>query len=159
MTPRIAARGIVVDEGKLLTVQYRSGDDVWYLTPGGGQQPGETLAETVRREVREETGYEVSVESLAFVRDFIPSNHGTEGDEDEGGDTDADHRVDHFFWCELVDDSPSKPTVEDAMQAGVAWLSPAELSECWFFPRELTDPLQGRLESGTRDARYLGDIR
>ncbi|ELZ87630.1 mutT/NUDIX family protein [Haloferax elongans ATCC BAA-1513] len=152
MSPRIAARGLVVDDGDLLTVQYGSGDEVWYLTPGGGQQTGESLSETVHREVREETGYEVEVESLAFVRDYIPSNHTEDGDDD-------DHRVDHFFWCELIDDDPVQPSMRDAKQVGVAWLAVDDLDDYWFFPRELPDALQSREKTATRDARYLGDIR
>ncbi|ELZ74992.1 mutT/NUDIX family protein [Haloferax larsenii JCM 13917] len=160
MSPRIAARGLVVYDGTLLTVQYGSGDgERWYLTPGGGQQTGESLSETVRREVREETGYEVEVESLAFVRDYIPSNHDTDEDEDEGGAEDDDHRVDHFFWCELVDDDPVQPTVRDAKQVGVTWLAVNELDDYWFFPRELPDALQRQVKTANREARYLGDIR
>ena len=61
--PRTAARALVVDDGQLLTVQYGSDGEHWYLTPGGGQQRGEALTETVHREVYEETGYEVGVNS------------------------------------------------------------------------------------------------
>ncbi|ELZ94769.1 mutT/NUDIX family protein [Haloferax mucosum ATCC BAA-1512] len=151
MNPRIAARGLVVDDGRLLTVKYQSEREHWYLTPGGEQKRGETLAETVRREVREETGYEVSVESLAFVRDFVPSSHFEDGSDD-------DQRVDHFFWCELGSGERTQPMLKDPQQVSVEWLAVDSLSELWFFPRGLADPLRERVESGTRDAAYLGDI-
>ncbi|WP_410765667.1 NUDIX domain-containing protein [Haloferax sp. DFSO60] len=152
MTPRISARGLVVEDNRLLTSRYQSGDEQWYLTPGGVQHPGETLVETVRREVSEETGYEARVESLAFVRDLVPSNHHEDGD-------DENHRVDHFFWCELVDDEPAVPTEFDAKQVGVEWLPLEKLSTVHFFPSGLIDPLQTSAERDTRDARYVGDIR
>ncbi|WP_416838630.1 NUDIX domain-containing protein [Haloferax sp. DFSO52] len=148
---RISARALVVDDDHLLTVQYGDGDENWYLTPGGRQELGEPLSETVRREVSEETGYDVAVESLAFVRDFVPSNHVEDGSDDA-------HRVDHFFWCELVDDEPTAPTIEDSKQVGVEWLSVDELDESWFFPRELVGPLHEQVTRGNREARYVGDI-
>ncbi|MFC7204589.1 NUDIX domain-containing protein [Haloferax namakaokahaiae] len=152
MTPRISARGLVVEKGRLLTTRYESNDERWFLTPGGGQELGETLTETVRREVREETGYEVGVESLAFVRDLVPSNHHGDGDDDN-------HRVDHFFWCELADDEPTAPTEFDRKQDGVEWLSLDRLPVVSFFPSGLVGPLLARVESGNRDASYLGDVR
>ncbi|AKU06644.1 NUDIX domain-containing protein [Haloferax gibbonsii] len=152
--PRSAARGLVVRDGELLTIRYRTDGEDWYVAPGGGQQRGESLAETVRREVYEETGYEVAVGSLAFVRDFVPSTHY----DDRGDDG---HQVDHFFWCERVSEDPDDPTERDSVQVGVRWLPLDELGEVRFFP----GPLGDRLRDGDpdemgdgRDAVYLGDV-
>jgi 8-oxo-dGTP diphosphatase len=43
--------------------EHASGRSYWLL-PGGGQEPGETEEECVKREMREETGLEVRVERL-----------------------------------------------------------------------------------------------
>jgi ADP-ribose pyrophosphatase YjhB (NUDIX family) len=58
---RQAARVIVVDEsGRVLL--FRGGDPhrpdagTWWFTPGGGLDPGETVEDAARRELREETG-------------------------------------------------------------------------------------------------------
>jgi len=57
VTPKVGATGAVVDgEGRLLTMQRPGGE--WCL-PGGHADPGEGPAETVVREVREETGLDV----------------------------------------------------------------------------------------------------
>ncbi|RDZ65742.1 DNA mismatch repair protein MutT [Haloferax sp. Atlit-12N] len=155
--PRSAARGLVVRDGELLTIRYRTDGEDWYVAPGGGQQRGELLTETVRREVYEETGYEVTVGSLAYVREFVPSTH-YEGSGD-------DHQVDHFFWCERVSDEPDEPTARDSVQAGVRWLSLDELGGVRFFPGPLGDRLGDRLSDGDsgemgdgNDAVYLGDV-
>lgn len=47
---------VVDDDGRVLLI--RDENSVW-LTPGGTRQPGESLADCVRRELREETGVRV----------------------------------------------------------------------------------------------------
>jgi ADP-ribose pyrophosphatase YjhB (NUDIX family) len=53
-----AASAIVTDGHGRIVLQRRADNDLWAL-PGGGMELGESLADTVRREVREETGLEV----------------------------------------------------------------------------------------------------
>ncbi len=52
---RIAGRGIVVRDGKIL-LSHELNTGV-YMTPGGGIEEGETLAECCKRELMEESGY------------------------------------------------------------------------------------------------------
>ena len=47
------------DLGRVLMI-HRTDNDMWAL-PGGGHEIGEYIAETVVREVKEETGYDVKV--------------------------------------------------------------------------------------------------
>jgi ADP-ribose pyrophosphatase YjhB (NUDIX family) len=59
---RIAAYALLKKDDKFLLVQEGSGriQGLWGL-PGGGVKDGETHEETVIREAKEESGYEVSV--------------------------------------------------------------------------------------------------
>jgi 8-oxo-dGTP pyrophosphatase MutT (NUDIX family) len=50
------------DRGRILMI-HKTDNDKWAL-PGGGHEIGESIAETVVREVREETGYDVEVETI-----------------------------------------------------------------------------------------------
>lgn len=70
--PVCAAGAVIVDRGKVLLVKRENPPDPgsWAL-PGGKQRAGETLAETVRREVREETGLTVRTGALIDVFDLI----------------------------------------------------------------------------------------
>jgi 8-oxo-dGTP pyrophosphatase MutT (NUDIX family) len=61
-----AAAVIVDDDGKVLLVQHTYGRLNWEL-PGGGAEANESAAETAVREVREETGLQVSVERLTGI--------------------------------------------------------------------------------------------
>lgn len=58
---REAARALVLDpDDRLLLVRFvhlETGEEFW-TTPGGGLDPGEELKEGLRRELREETGFE-----------------------------------------------------------------------------------------------------
>ena len=73
----VAVAGIVVDrEGRILLVKHsdekRGG--FWYgkwICPSGRLEVGESLADGVAREVREETGLKVRVSSDPFVLDRI----------------------------------------------------------------------------------------
>jgi 8-oxo-dGTP pyrophosphatase MutT (NUDIX family) len=65
-TERVTSAGGVVlrqgSEGPEVLLCGRSSDGLWAL-PKGTPEPGETLEETARREVREETGVEVQIDS------------------------------------------------------------------------------------------------
>lgn len=67
--PQVAVGAIVLDEqGRVLLVQRGTppGVGLWTV-PGGRVERGETLAQAVAREVREETGLAVEVGALACV--------------------------------------------------------------------------------------------
>ncbi len=51
---RIVARAVIVRDASLLVIEIDDGTDRWWILPGGRQEYGETLAEAVARECREE---------------------------------------------------------------------------------------------------------
>ena len=62
---RHSGRGLVISDGKVLLSHERNTGV--YMSPGGGWEDGETLAECCVRELREETGYEVEVVGEEFL--------------------------------------------------------------------------------------------
>lgn len=75
--PLVGVGAVVVDGGRVLLVQ-RGGEPLrghWTL-PGGVLEVGETLAEGVAREVKEETGLEVEIVELVEILDRIHRQEG-----------------------------------------------------------------------------------
>jgi TDG/mug DNA glycosylase family protein len=54
---RVGVRALVVDDaGRTLLFRYGNEYGMWWVSPGGGQEPGENDEDTLRRELREECG-------------------------------------------------------------------------------------------------------
>ena len=90
---RIACRGLVLQNGKLLLSHERNTG--WYLIPGGGLEGEETIEECCAREVLEETGYIVKpVEHFLTLREYY-------------GDW---CYISHYFRCEITGQGSSNLT-------------------------------------------------
>jgi 8-oxo-dGTP diphosphatase len=77
VTPTVAVGAIVFDgDGRVLIVERGNppGAGLWSV-PGGRVETGETLAQAVAREVREETGLVVEVGALACVVERITEGY------------------------------------------------------------------------------------
>lgn len=58
-------QAIVVEDNKILMVkQYVTGKKVVWTLPGGSVEDGETYCEAIKRELLEETGYEIGIERV-----------------------------------------------------------------------------------------------
>jgi ADP-ribose pyrophosphatase YjhB (NUDIX family) len=69
---RISAGAIVIQEDQILLVRYNNTDGKSYLVgPGGAVLSNEGIYQAVVREVREETGLEVSPQKVLFVEDLL----------------------------------------------------------------------------------------
>lgn len=149
----MAVKAVVIRDGRLLTIKSkdRVGDGQFYHSlPGGGQRPGETLHEALRRECLEEVGVSVEVGPLLYVREYIGLNH-------EYADLDRDfHQVEMIFACSLPQDvEPVLTKAADERQVAVAWIPLDELEAYRFRPRALQSLL--RLP-GPHRLSYLGDV-
>lgn len=147
---RSAARAIVISDGCLLATKMRDKQGSYYILPGGGQLPGETLEETVRRECLEEVGIEVQVRRLLYVREYIGKNH-TFSKRHVGF-----HQLEHVFLCETLTPHKACPGSEtDNHQVGVSWLSLEAIDRIRFYP----DSIKSFLKDGKLafPSIYLGD--
>lgn len=72
-TPKVDVRGVVFRDGKLLLVREKS-DGGWTL-PGGWADIGQSPAESVEREIWEESGYTARAEKILAVFDRAKHGH------------------------------------------------------------------------------------
>lgn len=71
---RISAGAIVIQGSEILLVRNKDSDGPSYLVgPGGGVLGNESINQAVVREVREETGLEVSPYRILFIEDLYDS--------------------------------------------------------------------------------------
>jgi ADP-ribose pyrophosphatase YjhB (NUDIX family) len=75
-----AASVVVVDPDGRILLHRRTDNQLWSI-PGGGMEIGETIAETVVREVEEETGLKVEPDRLVGI--YTNPRHVTEYDDGE----------------------------------------------------------------------------
>ena len=110
---RIASRGIVVEEGRIL-LTYETNTDV-YMSPGGGLEDGETLEECCQRELREESGITVNVlEKFLQINEYCPECM----------------YVSNYFFCDKTGICPQSLTdLEISHGATPRWLTIEEALE------------------------------
>ena len=115
--PVVGVGAVIVRDGRALIVRRahepRKGE--WSL-PGGMLHLGESLADAVRREVREETGLEIELGPIIETFDRIHR--------DEAG------RIRyHFVIVDFVCWSPSGDAVAGSDAEAVAWVTAAEIDQ------------------------------
>lgn len=158
MTPtrlRPSAKAVIVRDGRLLVTRNSSPGDPageWHILPGGGQRPGETLADTLRREVLEETGLTVEPVRMLWVRELI-----VEADSDLRWTMNTDeHPIEFMFEARLIDEG-ADVTEADDHQIGLDWVEPDRLAEIRFFPESLIGQLCSWMQGGSPGPVYLGN--
>ena len=151
-TIRTAAKAVIVDRGRLLTIRCRRDDEPFLILPGGGQEADETLHETMRRECLEEIGCAVEVGDLLFVREYRSTRH------EFALARSGEHSIEFMFACTLVDEVNLDGGHEtDLYQIGIEWVDLADLASAPFWPQALK-PLIPQLPSPASAPVYLGDV-
>lgn len=149
-TIRPVARAIIVGaDGRVLTIEVDDGAGRWWILPGGKQEFGETAAEAVNRECKEELRCEVEVGACVMVREFIgPRRSQVVGKVGEM------HSLELYFRCTLKGTPDLKPSEKFHRQ--IAWTPATELVNLKFFPKVLASQLPTLLTQAGNTA-YVGD--
>jgi ADP-ribose pyrophosphatase YjhB (NUDIX family) len=109
------ASAVVVDQAGRILLHRRDDNELWSI-PGGGMEVGERIADTVVREVREETGLEVEPESLVGI--YSDPHHVV-----EYGDGEIRQQFSVCFACRLV--GGKLATSDESLEVG--FFTPAEI--------------------------------
>jgi len=113
VVPSVVA--VVTDDSGRILMIHKSDNGLWAL-PGGGHDVGESIGDTVVREVREETGYEVEVTGI--IGTYTNPNHVMAYDDGE-----VRQQFSLAFTARLV--GGELRTSDESKD--VAWVSPDEL--------------------------------
>lgn len=150
-TVRPSAKALIIRDNQILLQKCDFGDGMLcYLFPGGGQEFGETLTETLERECLEELGARVHAHSLIFIREYISANH-------EFADGKKFHSVDFYFLCDLLTEPCEAYAYhKDRAQVGIEWVPLPDLRRINLYPKALINRLADGIQEGTFE--YLGDV-
>ena len=147
MSARNSAKAVIINSGNILVNRCESRFGEYYTLPGGGQKDGETLLETVRREVLEETGYSVTPLRMSGIYERVS----------DGRDEGMCHKIYYIFLCRL--DSPETviPVETDRFQIGAEWVPLREIASRNLFPRAIRDNIPAF--TGPGETIYIGSER
>ena len=145
MSVRVAA--VLVKEGRVLLARHEKGGESYWVLPGGAVEPGETLAEALRRELREEAGLALEPGDILFV------NAGYQPEAETGA---------VYFSATLTGDAGTESRVEEVggetpgeVLREVRWVPVEELGHLDLRP-DIRSELLEYLRTGRVRSRYLG---
>ncbi|WNB85484.1 NUDIX domain-containing protein [Cellulomonas sp. ATA003] len=120
VVPSVVA--IVADDlGRVLLI-HKTDNNLWAL-PGGGHEIGESIADTVVREVKEETGYDVAVERVTGL--YTNPAHVMAYDDGE-----VRQQFSIAFRARLLGGTPRTSSESKAVE----WMEPARLPSLELHP-------------------------
>lgn len=141
---RHAARVLLFDGvGRVLLAKYSYDDKRWWCAPGGGLEDGEKHEDAARREVGEETGFELAeLGSWVWTREHIFRLEGR-----------LIRQLERYFLAvsPAFDPRPIHLTAEEATAfRGLSWWTLSDLkdSEEEFAPADLPELLSRLVEEG-----------
>lgn len=147
---RNAVRALILRDDKILLLRkegYEDGER--YALPGGGQDIGETLEQTLHRECMEEIGARVEIHDLVYVADYFKPR--------DTYPRSTRHLVEFLFACTVADDYvPINGPHPDKHQVEVVWAGRKMLAGMPLYPRSLSPYLANSRENTA--TVYLGTI-
>jgi 8-oxo-dGTP pyrophosphatase MutT (NUDIX family) len=153
MSIRNSAKAIIIKDSRVLLTKNVDEEGHFYLFSGGGQDHGEVLSNTVKRECIEEIGEKVEVKDLLHIREYIGKNH-------EYAYYDSHvHQIEYYFVCHISTEQngSSVPSNPDSHQVGIEWVPIYDLMDFRIYPKGIREYIQ---EYGNKKGNtvYLGDI-
>ncbi|NMO95334.1 NUDIX domain-containing protein [Paenibacillus lemnae] len=144
MKIRNSAKAVIIHNNKLLVTIVKDKEEEFYLLPGGGQEPGEMLKKCLVRECMEETGYEIEVKELLYIREcFLDSDI---------------HRVEFIFNGIVKEAYVNGSRIMDKNQIGIKWIEIENVINEPLFPIGVRSLIDYYSKGKYIKTSYLGEI-
>lgn len=123
---------VLIKDGKLLVLKSKYSSGEFYLLPGGGIEGMESLKETAIRETKEETNYDIEIQKLLYLQEWI--------------DTKTDKNVLSVVFLGRITSGKethlNDPALAKGNIKGIKWLDIKDLNKITFYPVEMIPLLQ-----------------
>lgn len=148
---RVRACALIIENEKVLLIEFRENGRVHYNLPAGGVERGESVVEAVRREAKEEAEADIEVGSIAFVYEYAPHL-------DVSGLYGASpHGLSLIFDCKLRPGSiPRMPDHPDLNQIGVKWVPLSDLDKIVLYPN-IKSHINQYAQNRSRSIEFIED--
>lgn len=152
MPKRIRAVAIVIDEGRLLLMHRWRPEKEYFVFPGGGVEPGESVEDAVIREICEEATLEIKIGKLLYRHIY---------------DDDTEQ---YFYLCSRISgepqlgDGPEFRNPNPDNRFNPEWVPAEDLSRLLVYPLEIRDwlieDIKNGFKNGFREATLkVSDLR
>ncbi|WP_240419406.1 NUDIX domain-containing protein [Paenibacillus periandrae] len=131
---RNTAKAIIEYDNKLLFIKKKLDKvGIYYTLPGGGQESGETIEDTILRECNEELNINAKIKELVCVREYISNNH------EYSFLVKQVHAIEFIFHCSFEVEDKITHLQNDVAQIGFEWLDISTIIESLKQVSEIND--------------------
>lgn len=132
MKYNISSRGILERGDEILFIEYEDITGKYYSLPGGTQDKGESLTDTVIREFKEETLLDVKIKEFFMLREFILEKSDIKTWEA------GIHQVEAIFICEFVLENQKEGVglIPDGGMLGLKWINKKDFKNYRIYPTQ-----------------------
>lgn len=139
---RSTAKAIISYNNKILLNKcYDSNNGHYYSLPGGGQNKYENIYDAVKRECKEETGYDVTDIKFKGICEEICDNEDTKIYYKQYA-----HKLYHIFTCTLASENVNQPTETDDMQISCEWVDRNKIENIRILPTMIQENIKKLIE-------------